>query len=93
MSDVETLLDIFCEDNQRRRELEKKYTLRMTQDDFLFHEDQKSPRKARCLRLKEPLTSSDFRFRRRIGKKGSDQLPDLSQGGSGGASSAGDPMS
>ena len=60
MSDVEKLFDIFCEDNQRRRELEEKYRLRMTQDDFLCYENQKGPRKAKCLRLEKPLTSSDL---------------------------------
>ena len=59
-SDVEKLFDIFWEDNQQRRELEKKYRLQMTQDDFLFYEDQKGLREARCLHLEEPPTSSDF---------------------------------
>ena len=90
MSDVEKLFDIFCEDNQWRRELEKKYRLQMTQDDFLFYEDQKGPKKARCSRLEEPLTSSDLRFKRRIDKKGGDQLPGPSHGGSGDASGAGE---
>ena len=92
MSDVEKLFDIFGEDNQRRRELEKKYRLQMTQDDFLFYENKKGPRKARCLRLEEPLTSSDLQFRKRIDNKGGDQLPGPSQGGSGDASGAGDPI-
>ena len=92
MSDVEKLFDIFREDNQRRRELEKKYRLRMTQDDFLLYEYQKGPIKARCLRWKKPLTSSDLRFRRRIDKKGGDQLLGSSQGGSRDASGAGDPI-
>ena len=78
MSDVKKLFHIFCEDNQRKRELEKKYRLRMTQDDFLFYDDQKESRKSRCSRLEEPLTSSDLLFRRRIYKKSSDQLPDPS---------------
>ena len=63
----------------------------MTQEDFLFYEDQKGPRKARCLRLEEPLTSSDLRFRKRIDNKGGDQLPGPSQGNSGDASGAEDP--
>ena len=91
MSDDKKLFDIFCEDNQRRRELDQKYRLRMTQDDFLFYEDQKGPRKARCLRLEKPLTSSDLRFRR-IDKKGGDELSVPSQGGSGDASGAADPI-
>jgi len=36
----------------------------MTEDDFLFYEDQKAPRKDRCLHLEEPLTSSNLRLRR-----------------------------
>ena len=60
MSDVEKLFDMFCEDNQKRRELEKKYRLQMTEDDFLFYGDQKEQRNARCLHLEEPLTSSDL---------------------------------
>ena len=91
MSDVEKLLDIFCEDNQRQK-FEKKYRLQMTQDDFLFFEDQKGPKKARCLCLEEPLTSSDLRFRKRIDNKGSDQPPGASQGGSRDASGAGNPI-
>ena len=89
MSDVEKLFDIFCEDNQRKRELEKKYRLRMTQDE-LFYEDQKGPRKVRCLRLEEPLTSSDLGYRTRIDKKSGDRLPGPSQGDSENASGAGD---
>ena len=62
----------------------------MTQDDFLFYEDQKGPGKARCLRLEEPLTSSDHRFRRRIDEKGDDLLPGPSHSGSRDASGSGD---
>ena len=65
MSDVEKLVDIFCEGNQQRRELEKKYRLQMTQDDFLFYKEQKGPQKARCLRLGEPLTSPDLQFKKK----------------------------
>ena len=36
MNGVEKLFDIFCEDNQRRRELEEKYRQRMTQDDSVL---------------------------------------------------------
>ena len=92
MSDVEKLFDMFCEYNQRRRELEKKCRLRITQDDFMFYEDQKGPRKARCLRLEELLTSSNLRFRRRIDEKGGDQPLSPSHCGSGDASSTGDPI-
>ena len=83
MSDVEKLFHIFREDNQQKRELKIKYRLRMTQDDFLFYEDQKGLRKAKCLCFEEPLASSDLRFRRRINKKGGDQLPGPSHSGSG----------
>ena len=92
MRDVEKLFDIFCKDNQRRRELEKKYRLRMTRDDYLFYEDQKGPRKARCLRLEEPLTSSDLRFRERMNKKSGVQLSSPSHSGSVDASDAGNPV-
>ena len=92
MSDVEKSFDIFCEDKQWRRELEKRYTLGITQDDFVFYEDQKGPRKARCLPLQKPLTSSDLPSRKRIDNKGDDQLPGPSQYGSGDASGAGDPI-
>jgi len=63
----------------------------MTEDDFLFYEDQKGPRKARCLHLEESLTSSDLWFTRRI-DKGGDQLPGPSHSGNGDASGAGDPI-
>jgi len=57
----------------------------MTEDDFLFYEDQKGRRKAGCLPLKEP-----FSFRGRINKKCGDQLPGPSRRGD--ASGAGDPI-
>ena len=63
-----------------------------TKDNFLFYEDQKRPRKARCLHLEEPLTVSDLRFRKSIDNMGGDQLPGPSQGGSEDASGPGDPI-
>ena len=90
-SDVEKLFDILSKVNQQRRKLEKKHRLQMTQEDFLFYEDQKGPRKARCLCLEEPLTLFDVRFRRRFDKKGDDQPSGLSHSGSGDATGARDP--
>ena len=52
----------------------------------------KGPRKARYLCLEELLTSYDLRFRKRIDNKGGNQLLGPSQGGSGDASGAGDPI-
>ena len=92
MRDVEKLFDMFCKDNQRRRELEKKYRLRMTRDDYLLYEDQKGPRKARCSRLEKPLTLSDLRFKERINKKSGVQLSSPSHGGSVDASDDGNPV-
>ena len=40
--------------------------LQMTADDFKYNEDQKSPRKAKCLFAIDALTSCDYWFQRRI---------------------------
>ena len=41
----------------------------MTQKDHEFYEDQKGPRNAKCLSSVDPLTSSDYRFQRRVQEK------------------------
>ena len=69
MSDANDLFDIFCKDSSQRRELEEKFLLRMTQKDHEFYEDQKGPRNAKCLSSIDPLTSSDYRFQRRVQEK------------------------
>ena len=61
----DNLFDIFCNDNLKRRELEKSYKLQMTKKDYIFYEDQKSRRLSVCIDKEENLTSSDLRFQRR----------------------------
>ena len=41
MRDMDELSDIFCSDDQQRRQLEKQHLLRMTDKDFEFYSDQK----------------------------------------------------
>ena len=69
MSDANDLFDIFCKDSSQRRELEEKFLLQMTQKDHEFYEDQKGPRNVKCLSSIDPLTSSDYRFQRRVQEK------------------------
>ena len=59
LSDIDKLFDVFCNDNEQRRRLEKDHKLRMTD------EDQKSRRIGKCLDVALPLTSSDQKFIRR----------------------------
>ena len=65
LSDIDKLFDVFCNDNEQRRRLEKDHKLRMTDEDFVFYEDQKSRRIGKCLDVALPLTSSDQKFIRR----------------------------
>ena len=65
LSDIDKLFDVFCNDNDQRRRLEKDHKLRMTDEDFVFYEDQKSRRIGKCLDVALPLTSSDQKFIRR----------------------------
>ena len=65
LSDIDKLFDVLCNDNEQRRRLEKDHKLRMTDEDFVFHEDQKSRRIGKCLDVALPLTSSDQKFIRR----------------------------
>ena len=58
LSDIDKLFDVFCNDNEERRRLEKDHKLRMTDEDFVFYEDQKSWRIGKCLDVALPLTSS-----------------------------------
>ena len=65
LSEIDKLFDVFCNDNEQRRRLEKDHKLRMTDEDFVFYEDQKSRRIGKCLDVALPLTSSDQKFIRR----------------------------
>ena len=40
LSDIDKLFDVFCNDNEQGRRLEKDQKLRMTDEDFVFYEDQ-----------------------------------------------------
>ena len=56
LSDIDKLFDVFCNDNEQRRCLEKDHKLRLTDEDFVFYEDQKSRRIGKCLDVALPLT-------------------------------------
>ena len=60
------LFDIFVHDNAKRRELESRHKLKMTEQEYWFYEDQKGPRAEKCLNTKEKITESDLRFARRV---------------------------
>lgn len=60
------LFDIFIHDKAKLATFEIKHKLKMTEQEYWFYEDQKGPRSAKCLNIKEKLTGSDFRFARRI---------------------------
>ena len=62
MRDMDELFDIFCSDDQQRRQLEKQHLLRMTDRDFEFYSDQKGPRLMKCFKIVETLTAYDVKF-------------------------------
>ena len=63
---VSELVDIFQNDKKLLSETEKKYKLRMAEQDYEFYEDQKTVRKQICLRQEVPVTPSEERFRMRV---------------------------
>ena len=65
LSNVDELFDVFCDDVDQRRRLEREHKLRMTDEDFSFYADQKGRRAEKCLDVVIPLTSSDQMFIRR----------------------------
>ena len=44
LSDIDKLFDVFCNDNEQQRRLEKDHKLGMTDEDFVFYEDNKIKR-------------------------------------------------
>jgi len=65
MRDMDEIFDIFCSDDQQRRQLEKQHLLRMTDKNFEFHSDQNGPRLMKCFNIVETLTTSDVKFAKR----------------------------
>ena len=65
MRDMDELFDIFCSDNQQRRQLGKQHLLRMTDKDYEFYSDQEGPRLMKCFNIVETLTTSDVEFAKR----------------------------
>ena len=81
VTESQQLFDIFDHDEARRTELEIKRKLKMTEKEYWFYEDQKSPRAAKCLNIKEKLTNSNIRFVKRISNpvsKSSTDVPSTS---------------
>ena len=65
MTDMDELFDIFCSDNQQRRQLEKQHLLRMTDKAFKFYSDQKGLRLMKRFNIVETLTTYDVKFAER----------------------------
>ena len=81
VTESQQLFDVFVHDKARRTELEIKHKLKMTEKEYWFYEDQKGPRAAKYLNIKEKLTDSDIRFVKRISNpvsKSSTDLPSTS---------------
>ena len=64
LQDMDQLFNVYCVDEQQRRQIEIRHCLRMAREDFIFYEDQRTERKRRCVDEVVPLTQSDLRFRR-----------------------------
>ena len=69
LEDIDCLFDIVCQDESRRRALEKKHGVKMTEKEFSFYKDQKSTRKQKCIPVVEPLTDADVKFQKRYGSE------------------------
>ena len=65
MQTIDSLFDVFCVDDQQRKNLEKQHGLRMAEADYAFYQDQKSERVGKCMDTVVPLSSSDKMFLRR----------------------------
>ena len=65
MQTIDSLFDVFCVDDQQRKNLEKQHGLRMAEADYAFYQDQKSERVGKCKDTVVPLSSSDKMFLRR----------------------------
>ena len=65
LSDVDELFEVFCDNAEQRRRLEREYKLRVTNENYSFYDDQKGLRVAKCLDASLPLTSSDKQVIRR----------------------------
>ena len=63
LQDMDQLFDVYCVDEQQRRQMEIRHCLRMAREDFTFYEDQRTELKRRCVDEVVPLTQSDLRFR------------------------------
>ena len=60
---MDQLFDVYCVDEQQRRQMEIRHCLRMAREDFTFYEDQRTECKRRCVDEVVPLTQPDLRFR------------------------------
>ena len=56
LQDMDQLFDVYCVDEQQRRQMEIQHCLRMAREDFTFYEDQRTERKCRCVDEVVPLT-------------------------------------
>ena len=56
LQDMDQLFDVYCVDEQQRRQMETRHCLRMAREDFTFYEGQRTERKHRCVDEVVPLT-------------------------------------
>ena len=61
----ETLIDVFCNDEKKRSEIEKSFQLKTTESEYKFFEDQESLRQSKCVKVQEKSTPSELRFQQR----------------------------
>ena len=59
---MESLFDIFLEDNTQRRHLESVYRLRMREKDYAFYSGHKTTRAAKSTVAIQKLTTGDIRL-------------------------------
>ena len=64
LQDIDNLFDVYCVDEQQRRQMEVRHCLRMATEDYAFYEDQRTEGKRWCVDDVVPLTSSNLRFSR-----------------------------
>ncbi|KAL7631030.1 UNVERIFIED_CONTAM: hypothetical protein RMT77_018684 [Armadillidium vulgare] len=65
IEDSKKLFDIFKKDHKILAAAERKYLLKMTEDDHKFYEDQRTVRRGYCTSKPVPLTTSEIKFKKR----------------------------
>ena len=63
LQDMDQFFNVYCVDEQQKRQMEIRHCMRMAREDFTFYEDQRTEHKRMCVDEVVPLTQSDLRFR------------------------------